>query len=90
MLFRTDKFEIRSYKRSTKYWKVWMDNLHCNGNENTILECYYDINRGCANGKDVGIRCQPENNADSEYELSLYTMLQADCPVKVCCKMLVR
>lgn len=68
LLFRVDKFEVYSYERSTKYWKVWMDNLSCNGSESTILACYYDINQQCADGKDVGVWCQPEYTAVSEYE----------------------
>jgi len=39
---------------------MWLDNVMCNGNEASLVECTYPgvgIIEGCTHDKDVGVRC---------------------------------
>ena len=39
--------------------KIWLDDVHCNGNEWSIFECYHSElgHHNCDHSEDVGVRC---------------------------------
>ena len=40
--------------------EIWPNGISCQGNENSISECYQWPNSGCLNhGKDVSVICSP-------------------------------
>ena len=54
----------RSFPTSSRYGRgsgpIWLDNVMCNGNEASLVECTYPgvgIISGCTHDKDVGLKC---------------------------------
>ena len=54
----------RYFPTSSRYGHVsgpiWLDNVMCNGNEASLVECTYPgvgIIEGCTHDKDVGVKC---------------------------------
>ena len=39
---------------------ILLDNVHCNGNESTLLDCNHLNQSNCAHSSDAGVRCQGE------------------------------
>lgn len=37
---------------------IFLDNVGCNGNESSLLDCSYDSTHNCGHYEDVGVRCQ--------------------------------
>ena len=54
----------RSFPTSSRYGRssgpIWLDNVMCNGNEASLVECSYPgvgMIEGCTHAKDVGVKC---------------------------------
>ncbi|CAC5424581.1 unnamed protein product [Mytilus coruscus] len=50
-------FVIRSPFVNDGNGTIWMDDLQCNGTENSLINCIYQDSHNCGNHEDVGINC---------------------------------
>ena len=55
----TGAYRIQSFRSGPAGGVIWLENVQCNGNEASILECSYDGwgNTSCSHDDDVGISC---------------------------------
>ncbi|XP_053120391.1 deleted in malignant brain tumors 1 protein-like [Hemicordylus capensis] len=51
---------------------IWLDDINCNGTENTIVECRANTqgNNSCHHGQDAGVVCSEEPSRPTEYPTS--------------------
>jgi len=55
----TGAYRVQLFRSGPAGGVVWLENVQCNGNEASILECSYDGwgNTSCSHDDDVGIVC---------------------------------
>ena len=54
-----EAYRVQSFRSGPAGGFIWLENVKCNGNEASILECSYDGwgNTSCSHHDDVGISC---------------------------------
>ena len=55
----TGAYRVQSFRSGPAGGVIWLENVQCNGNEASILECSYDGggSTSCSHDDDVGIIC---------------------------------
>ena len=55
----TGAYRVQSFRSGPGGGIIWLENVQCNGNEASILECSYDGWGGtsCSHDDDVGVTC---------------------------------
>lgn len=68
--------------------KIWLDNLQCNGNESSILECEHEGwgVTDCTNEEDIGVDCEDDSIGKNivKFLKSVYIPLHMLCNECIC------